>query len=283
MRNLLDAQITNLYLGCKIGEQEAHELKQKYNLCYDNTLFLKAFKYAVEKYPDCDISISSLFAKSIVFFSSSDDTIQLDSFLEQFLLKNIEFMLQEADIKKPSIYQTIKLLQYIEKFFFNKQTIAGLRDHLLGQIGYGLPYLQHIYQYHKDSNVKVYYRAPEILENFWKEREGNVILCRDAKGNTHTNIPILVIYHSPTGIEWGYAGSGPSDLALNILFVYLQNIFYALAYHQDFKAKYITNIPVDGGLIKKEDIIKYLCSVNLIHDDIEYGIDLLLHPIKEEF
>lgn len=26
-----------------------------------------------------------------------------------------------------------------------------------------------------------------------------------------------IVYHSPTGFEWGYAGSGPADLALNIL------------------------------------------------------------------
>lgn len=26
-----------------------------------------------------------------------------------------------------------------------------------------------------------------------------------------------VVYHSPDGFEWGYAGSGPSDLALSIL------------------------------------------------------------------
>lgn len=26
-----------------------------------------------------------------------------------------------------------------------------------------------------------------------------------------------VIYHSPTGFEWGYGGSGPADLALSIL------------------------------------------------------------------
>ena len=27
----------------------------------------------------------------------------------------------------------------------------------------------------------------------------------------------VVSYHSPSGIEWGYAGSGPADLALSIL------------------------------------------------------------------
>ncbi len=26
-----------------------------------------------------------------------------------------------------------------------------------------------------------------------------------------------IVWHSPTGFEWGYAGSGPADLALNLL------------------------------------------------------------------
>ena len=32
-----------------------------------------------------------------------------------------------------------------------------------------------------------------------------------------TNVPVTVIHHSPTGFEFGYSGSGPADLALNIL------------------------------------------------------------------
>ena len=32
-----------------------------------------------------------------------------------------------------------------------------------------------------------------------------------------TNVPRIVVHHSPDGFEYGYGGSGPSDLALNIL------------------------------------------------------------------
>lgn len=31
-----------------------------------------------------------------------------------------------------------------------------------------------------------------------------------------TNVPYLVVHHSPTGFAWGYNGSGPSDLGLNV-------------------------------------------------------------------
>lgn len=31
-----------------------------------------------------------------------------------------------------------------------------------------------------------------------------------------TNVPHNIVYHSPTGFEWGYYGSGPAELALNL-------------------------------------------------------------------
>ncbi len=68
---------------------------------------------------------------------------------------------------------------------------------------------------------------------------------------------VHVIYHSPTGLEYGYAGSGPADLALSILghwygcnaltlsrkirkLVELDDEERAAAqYHQDFKFRFI--------------------------------------------
>ena len=41
------------------------------------------------------------------------------------------------------------------------------------------------------------------------------------KGAVITNVPHLVVHHSPDGYEFGYAGSGPTDLALNICQLYL--------------------------------------------------------------
>lgn len=35
-------------------------------------------------------------------------------------------------------------------------------------------------------------------------------------GRVATNVPWILIDHSPTGFEFGYGGSGPADLALNI-------------------------------------------------------------------
>jgi hypothetical protein len=45
--------------------------------------------------------------------------------------------------------------------------------------------------------------------------------------------------HSPTGFEWGFAGSGPAQLALALLADALGDDARALRLHQQFKFRYI--------------------------------------------
>lgn len=52
-----------------------------------------------------------------------------------------------------------------------------------------------------------------------------------------------VVNHSPTGFAWGYAGSGPSQLALAILLDHLGDKARALRIYQDFKFRCIANFP----------------------------------------
>lgn len=59
------------------------------------------------------------------------------------------------------------------------------------------------------------------------------------------NFPQRVIYHSPTGMEFGYSGSGPADTALNILALATDGK-QALRLHQLFKDHFIATIPRDG-------------------------------------
>ena len=90
------------------------------------------------------------------------------------------------------------------------------------------------------------------IEN-WNE---DIICFRDADG-THTNVPQRIIQHSPTGFAWGYGGSGPADLALNILSIFAGQEF-AERYHQDFKWEFIATLPYEGGTIKREDILSWI-------------------------
>lgn len=76
-----------------------------------------------------------------------------------------------------------------------------------------------------------------------------------------------IVVHSPTGLEWGYGGSGPADLALSILVDYfgerphLKGQYYELgrnsrawALHQNFKWHWIARLPHAGGTITSDDI-----------------------------
>lgn len=50
---------------------------------------------------------------------------------------------------------------------------------------------------------------------------GDVVCRRDPDGLKRFNVPRRHVHHSPTGMEWGYEGSGPADYALNILTAFL--------------------------------------------------------------
>ena len=53
-------------------------------------------------------------------------------------------------------------------------------------------------------------------------------------------------FHSPTGFEWGYPGSGPAQLALAILAHHLSDDEQALDLYQRFKWTVVTELPRAG-------------------------------------
>lgn len=55
-----------------------------------------------------------------------------------------------------------------------------------------------------------------------------------------------VINHSPTGISWGYGGSGPAQCALAILLDYLGDEETARSQYQHFKFRVIAGLPQNG-------------------------------------
>jgi hypothetical protein len=85
----------------------------------------------------------------------------------------------------------------------------------------------------------------------------------------------IVTYHSPDGIEWGYPGSGPADLALSILADYfgetpeqvqaaLKSLWAprskAAALHQRFKAEFLANEQRDEWEIRADVVEVWLSS-----------------------
>lgn len=65
------------------------------------------------------------------------------------------------------------------------------------------------------------------------------------------------IVHSPDGFEWGYGGSGPADLALNVLALYVPPP-EAWRLHQRFKAAFIAPMPRAGGVLRTKEILEWI-------------------------
>ena len=80
----------------------------------------------------------------------------------------------------------------------------------------------------------------------------NVVLWRTLEGEAHASVP-HVARHSPTGIEWGYLGSGPADLALSVLTA-LTDEQTARALYQRFKAEVVARVPEAGGVLRAAEI-----------------------------
>lgn len=54
-----------------------------------------------------------------------------------------------------------------------------------------------------------------------------------------------IVKHSPTGLSWGYAGSGPADLSLSILADHLGDFpqsldKHSMRFYQDFKRDFVS-------------------------------------------
>lgn len=54
---------------------------------------------------------------------------------------------------------------------------------------------------------------------------------------------LKVVNHSPTGFQWGYQGSGPSQSALALLLEFGASKEEAVAWYQEFKRDKISTLP----------------------------------------
>jgi len=63
--------------------------------------------------------------------------------------------------------------------------------------------------------------------------------------------------HSPTGFEWGYAGSGPAQLALALL-VDATSQPCALKHYMSYKNEVVSRLPKAGWTIDRESILTFV-------------------------
>ena len=82
--------------------------------------------------------------------------------------------------------------------------------------------------------------------------KGLIVRVDSMDHNTHEflarDLPVRLDLrnHSPTGFEWGYGGSGPSQLSLALLADFTQDDAYACALYQDLKWDVVCELPEQG-------------------------------------
>jgi hypothetical protein len=67
-----------------------------------------------------------------------------------------------------------------------------------------------------------------------------------------------LVNHSPDGFAWGYAGSGPAQLALAILLAAGLDDDTAVALHQAFKAEHVATLPDGDDFVLAVDVQGWL-------------------------
>lgn len=87
---------------------------------------------------------------------------------------------------------------------------------------------------------------------------GCAVFVRTDKGSAPLRLRLDLRKHSPAGFEWGYGGSGPAQLALALLADCLCDDHRAVALHQDFKFKIVSNLNPQWQLT--EDEVKSACT-----------------------
>lgn len=103
-----------------------------------------------------------------------------------------------------------------------------------------------------------------------------VWLGRLRDGRTQTNVPHLIVQHSPTGFEWGYGGSGPADLALNICHAVMRYLADELRVgevfddrrphpatvqmYQDFKSQFLVPMDREGGHLEYQAVRRWVLT-----------------------
>jgi hypothetical protein len=91
------------------------------------------------------------------------------------------------------------------------------------------------------------------------------VKIKHSNGNV-TRLKQRIVWHSPDGFQWGYGGSGPADLALNMLYDYFLRTKkkpakkLALNLYQLFKRELIAmaeqNLSITGEQIESWFITK---------------------------
>lgn len=90
-------------------------------------------------------------------------------------------------------------------------------------------------------------------------QDGDVIVTVDG---AELPMRLDLVDHSPAGFAWGYAGSGPSQLALAILAYELRDDALALALYMPFKDSVVSGFDGDAWVLRSEAIQTWVSRGN---------------------
>jgi len=92
-----------------------------------------------------------------------------------------------------------------------------------------------------------------------------VLVERDRGANTMLPPRADLRNHSPTGFEWGYAGSGPAQLALAICAHALNHDTRAQQVYQRFKARVVQHWRENEWEISRDRVIEVVQEIEREH------------------
>ncbi|SMC28371.1 hypothetical protein SAMN02746041_03245 [Desulfacinum hydrothermale DSM 13146] len=88
---------------------------------------------------------------------------------------------------------------------------------------------------------------------------GRDFVMRAYNGRRFFNFSHRIVKHSPTGMAWGYRGSGPTDCALNILAHVAGNDIAKYPHiYTAFRDRFVAGLPEAGGKIPLETVVVFL-------------------------
>lgn len=90
--------------------------------------------------------------------------------------------------------------------------------------------------------------------------DGTIIKAKHTCSGIRTNVPRTVWQHSPTGYNFGYSGSGPTDLALNVLLYACNGEQMARNLTQDFREEFVAPASGDEWRISAQALADWLRS-----------------------
>ena len=101
----------------------------------------------------------------------------------------------------------------------------------------------------------------------WRDanRTAHVEVIPATGGGSKRELPLRLDLenHSPTGLEWGYGGSGPAQLALALLSDATGDDELAVKLHQQFKWCFVTPLDRDNEWYVSADSVRNIVAVLL--------------------